>query len=240
MGRISSLPYEPSGSDIKSISGIMGDFQRILDEFNGSIDSTNLLAGGVDLDRLETGAQKQFVICNASGVPEYHVLSGDVTGDSSGAITIADGAVTSRKLAPSANSYGASGNLVTAGGGGWGDLPGTSQVIDLTSGVASYALIAASFDAAVVNGIAGTALNFDAHCALNVDAARQAAQLNFGNTGTYSSGAARVRTTLSGLWLVSLSVASHTIKLQASIDTAGYSMTVYQTHTKWSYVLFKS
>lgn len=63
-----------------------------------------ILAGSAQqsLGWLKSGAEKQIIVCNASGVPQYVTASGDVTNTAAGVFTIGAGKVTQSKLAAEA------------------------------------------------------------------------------------------------------------------------------------------
>jgi hypothetical protein len=60
-----------------------------------------ILAGSAQqsLGWLKSGTEKQLIVCNASGVPQYVTASGDVTNDKAGVFTIGNEKVTAAKLA---------------------------------------------------------------------------------------------------------------------------------------------
>lgn len=70
---------------------------KILD---GSITDADIAASAaIALSKLANGTNGQIIVANASGVPVYVALSGDATIDNTGAIAIANLAVTNAKLA---------------------------------------------------------------------------------------------------------------------------------------------
>ena len=56
MGKIGSLVYRPVGTDIKSVGGIMSDFDQVIAEVDGKLNSENLEDGGVETSDLADAA----------------------------------------------------------------------------------------------------------------------------------------------------------------------------------------
>lgn len=99
MGLIST-PYRPSGADVRSIAGVLNDFDTIYNEFNGAIENVNIAAAaGVSLSKLALGSSGQLIIADGSGVPMYRTVSGDATISNTGVLTIPSGGIGTTKLA---------------------------------------------------------------------------------------------------------------------------------------------
>ena len=70
---------------------------KILD---GTITDADISAmAAISLSKLESGTSGQIIVANAGGTPVYVALSGDATIDNAGAITIANLAISTGKLA---------------------------------------------------------------------------------------------------------------------------------------------
>lgn len=128
------------GNPTVDISGAVGT----LSLSDGSVTNAKVAASaGVQLDKLETGADTQLIVGNASGVGVWKTMSGDATLANTGAVTIANNAVTLDKLedgtqgdllyyaasgAPTRLSAGTTGQFLKTQGAGanpiWGSAAG--------------------------------------------------------------------------------------------------------------------
>lgn len=100
MGTIST-PYRPTGTDPRSIAGILNDFDTIYNEFNGEISNVNIqAAAAIELSKLKASpAPGQVVVSNDTGVPTYKTISGDITISDTGVAAIGVGVITKADLA---------------------------------------------------------------------------------------------------------------------------------------------
>ncbi len=102
----------------------------------------------------------------------------------------------------------------------------TGATVTFTPSAASYMMVTASFDISV--GTAGELfLGY-----LTVDGSQQSA------VATFFAAANNDRKTVIQTWRVSLSVASHTIKLQGIRNSGAGSATYNADHTRFTYILF--
>jgi len=167
------------------------DVPKAFEEFTDSL-------AGFPVAELEAGAKGKILVCNSSGVPQYVTPKGDLTLAEDGTVTVADGAITSRKLKPTL------GQVVMSGGEAaistTADLPGTSLAI--TPLVPSNLFVIAS-------GLMGT-VGGSATVQLVVDGVIQERTVQMSSLVAGS----RISASMSRMWLIPLTAAAHTVKLQ--------------------------
>lgn len=134
---------------------------------------------------------------------------------------LATAAATSPKVALTQSTAPASANLTLSGS--YQDIAGCS--ITFTPAVASVAVITGVFDLTATSASTSTLLG-----ELQVDGVSQTGNAVFAGTANGQRG------TVSRVWHVNLTAASHTIKLRASYSAG--SGTANATNTQLSYVLF--
>lgn len=112
---------------------------------SNTLSNSNIAAdAAISLSKLSSGTSAQIIVANGSGVPTYVAMSGDATLANTGAITIANNAVTGAKISLTSEATGA---LMTynEGTGNWEVLlPGTAGYPLLSGGtgsVSSYSKI---------------------------------------------------------------------------------------------------
>jgi len=66
---------------------------------NNAITNVHISTGTIGLNKLVSGTAGQIIVANGSGVPTYVAMSGDTTVSTAGAVTIANNAVTTVKIA---------------------------------------------------------------------------------------------------------------------------------------------
>lgn len=95
-----------SGSNIATAVAVSGDVTvtsgGVFTLTSGAVTGDKIADGGIDLDKLASGVAGQIIVAGATGVPAYATASGDVTINSTGAVTIANNAVTTAKIADTA------------------------------------------------------------------------------------------------------------------------------------------
>lgn len=135
---------------------------------------------------------------------------------------LANAAVTSQKLKPTAGVVTQTSNVVATGT--FQDLTGATTG-SFTPAVASLAIVVGVFDYAYTLNVSGD--NAIGIGGLNVDGAVQTRQPSFGSNegGTLPMGLFIQGV---GLWLVSLSAAAHTLKLQGKATLAGAGSGTFQ------------
>jgi hypothetical protein len=116
------------------------------------------------------------------------------------------------------------------------DIAGTSLVITPT--VASTIFIVGTFELNMATA-AGLATQ-EVDGALNVDGVNQTRIARFFNANTAGGTAQTFTVTVSQSWVLSLTAAAHTIKLQARAQGAFTSSSAVANSTAWSYMLFAS
>ena len=155
LGTAASLVFEGSSADdyetTFSITNPTADRTLVFPDISGTLVTSGdtgtvtngMLAGSIALTKLANLTSGQLIVGNSSNVPTAVTLSGDATISSTGALTIADDAITAAKLADTsvtAASYtnasitvDAQGRITAASSGSAGN-PGTVTSIDVTGG----------------------------------------------------------------------------------------------------------
>jgi hypothetical protein len=191
------------------------DFQALATAHNDSI------ARHLDA----TGAPGEFVVCDASGVPQYVAFSGDLSVDEDGVATLTSSAVgvggaTGSSLALTVSAQ---------------DVPGTSLTITPT--VASKLLVVGTFEF-YLNASGPILMN--AQGLLSVDGSLQTnvAQFRFSDSDAADHSA---NATVGQSWVVPLTAAAHTVKLRAALFS-GTSITGSGSlvAASYSYILVKA
>ncbi len=141
----------------------------------------------------------------------------------SGSVTIQDESITSRRLAPTTIEKPCTGNTLINSGS---DTDITGCTTTFTPAIASVAIVIGTF------GFINMSANDIYVGVLDVDGSNEAQQVNISSTG---SGTERHMGTQ--IWIVPLSVASHTLKLQASRATGAGTATVQAALTTMVVIL---
>lgn len=215
--------------------------------------------GGHSLAWLAGGSSAQIIVCNGSGVPTYVTSSGDVTTDNTGALSIGTGKVTSTHvldgtlLNADVNASAAiAGSKLDTGDGrlvqatdiatASGDITLTTSYADVTGAtktftpdVACYAIVTAVFDFDV--GSIGDGETAFGQGTLVVDGTPQTPVATHGGSNNLGGDLA-TRSTTSQVYRVALSVASHTLKLQAKkVESGSTVVTCEADNTRFLYQL---
>lgn len=213
-------------------------FTAILAEFNGNIDNNNIKSSAaIAWSKLATLNTGQIVVGNA-GVPTAVTLSGDATVDNTGVLTIGNAKVSSNKANLTSVTQAATATLTakTTADGIFAITGATSTTASLTAN--NYAIVNATFDVQITNGVAGSALNALVIGYLYLDGVAQSGTAIWYPQMADVGAAAVARQTISQNWRVSLSSGgTHTLDLRAQIGTAGYTLDVFITNTKFTYFL---
>lgn len=188
------------------------------------------------LSWLKSGAKKQLIVCNASGVPQYVTLGGDATIDETGNLQLgagvvgtnemADGAGTSRKIKPSIQWVSATNTLVLASDTALHDVTGASITLELP--VTSVIEVAAQFFfgfvedeiAAELNGAEGVIkVDEESKPSLERGAAFLSVQVNSGKPAIHSA-------VIPARKVVTLEKGTHTVRLQARRTGTNHAVNV--------------
>lgn len=174
-----------------------------------------------NLDWLKKGTEKQLIVCNSSGVPQYVAMGGDATLAEDGTLTVSDGAITSRKFKPTAGAVAASEDLTVSDT--IQDIPGSS--FEITAAVSSLLLLTATFtvfiECTTTTGVRGS---------IQVDAKEQTAPALL---RVQSSTLA----TISQSYAVSLTAGTHKITQRAGYDVGNSPVTCNSFETGMVYLL---
>jgi len=240
-----------ANTDSNLFSDVYSNDSAISTVVNGDLRNDNLAAAGtanIAPGKLSAGSSTQLLVCNASGVPTYRTVTGDVTIGNTGVTAIgaskvvttmiADANVTSRKLSPSTGSIKDAALNQVISSGTPVDLTGLT--VSITPTVASTLLVWASFDFRM--GDAAHNLNQGMIGYLAVDGARQATTATLESVVQQNATTSSVATqgNVSCSWAVPLTVAAHTVKLQAAIDLAAGTETATCKQATMTYLLLAS
>lgn len=148
----------------------------------------------------------KLLIVQSTGAAAWKAMSGDATIDKNGALTISDGAVSSRKLKPTVGIFSSSGsmNLPEA----LTDVAGA--VLEITPSVASILKVVATFDFEVITGTSLRTLTGT----LGLDGVDQT------QTAVYKTTATGGLVSVTQVYSLALTAAKHTIKMRAKSDVA--------------------
>lgn len=194
--------------------------------------NTDHAAGGHALDLLASGSASQIIVCNASGVPTYVTQSGDVSVSQAGAFALTAGAVVDADVNASAAIQGSKldttdGRLKQTTGivsssspltttTSYSDITGAT--VTFTPDVACHALVAAQFMFSLADLTSGDTCSGEG--TLTVDGAAETRTAEFSIDGS-PAGLVELEASVTQFYRVSLSVASHTLKLQAKKTVEG-------------------
>lgn len=218
-----------SVSDYFSHAQLAANFQAIDDHDHTSGKGTQIGYGG--LGALSVGASElrtdavieakiQDSAVTTNKINNLAVSSGKLASSAVTTAKLATGAVTSPKVALTNGTAAASASLTLSGS--YQDIAGCT--LTFTPSVASTAIITGMFD------FSATSSTSTFVGELQVDGVSQ-----LGNA-TFGASASGQRASVSRIWHVNLSAASHTIKLRASYFSGSGNANL--TNTQISYVLF--
>jgi len=208
-----------SVADYFSHSQLAANFQSIDDHDHTSGKGKPIAYGGLAAQAVGSSELRANAVIaakiNTDAVTTNSILNSNITTGK-----LADGAATASKVKLGrGNAYGSAGSLsLTAS---YQDVAGAT--LTFTPDTASTLLVIATFDCNATSAatILGTLL---------VDGAAQT------GTAAFASAVTGERGTVSQTWLVNVTAAAHTFKLQAKASTG--TGTVLQSNTSISYLLF--
>lgn len=197
------------------------------DALNAVLTPSNLLDGGqlatgtvpnsalatLAVNKLANGTSGQLIIAGASA-PAYKTISGDVSVDATGAMTIDDGAVTSRKFNPTASTISQTSdlNLTTIG---FTNVPGA--LLSITPSVVSQIIVTATFEMSIADTGHNIANGARGYLAVDGVPLTGYANANFTCAQNPTTNNALAEATVSRSWITSLSVGAHNVRLQAGL-----------------------